>query len=462
MGAILFWACLIVIIIIISSWNEYENRGETISRLINERDELSRTLSSLKSQVKVQLEQILEQANNERLEYVREFSIDKSQLQQKICSLQSENTEITKIVASIKEELTYQHVSNNRLNNILRAYSSELSLIKGQLQDKTAENEQLKLSNEFLRKALNEPPLGFPTLLNALKLYDERRDNELATWLEIKPHPAYTAAQILKHETQKRREAEYESRQAKMLLDYYFSIFPEIQEQNDVASEEVSDIEAAPVSEDEDMTTRYISREEYQNLSITERNQLALDRFWRMHKSKRLIGKLYEQYIGYLYEKNGWIVEYYGISEGFADLGRDLLCHKDITTLIVQCKNWSKSKKIYEKHIFQLFGTKYEYECNNPFEKVRGVFYTSTTLSDLARSFARSFNIELHEKFELQQFPIIKCNIGREGERIYHLPFDQQYYNTKLKAKDGDFYCMTVAEAEAKGFRRAYRWRGSN
>lgn len=367
----------------------------------------------------------------------KQIELLKNRISEYLKGIHSLNAEIKSRTLQIQEEQS----KCEKLNYVLKVFQSE---------------------NEVLKKTLRESPLGFPTLLNALKLYDERRDNELATWLENKSHPAYTAAYVVRRETQKRREAEYESRQAKMLLDYYFSIFPEIQEQNDVASEEVSDIEAAPVSEDEDMTTRYISREEYQNLSITERNQLALDRFWRMHKSKRLIGKLYEQYIGYLYEKNGWIVEYYGISEGFADLGRDLLCHKDITTLIVQCKNWSKSKKIYEKHIFQLFGTKYEYECNNPFEKVRGVFYTSTTLSDLARSFARSFNIELHEKFELQQFPIIKCNIGREGERIYHLPFDQQYYNTKLKAKDGDFYCMTVAEAEAKGFRRAYRWRGSN
>lgn len=431
MGFLILFAILFVLFVI-GLWQQSSDRGEkikvlqeSISSLIDEKRQLLGALNA--SEAKLYLEHSDNAKLNNRLIALQSCS---SQLQTKQSELRAV---ITKLSAA--------QVENNRL---------------------ITDNDKLKSSNEFLRTTINEAPLGFPSLLNALKLYDARQDEKLSYWLEHKTHPAYTAAQIVKEETRKRREAEYKSRHAEILLDYYFSVFPEFQEQNDVASEEVSDIEAAPVSEDEDMTTRYISREEYQNLSITERNQLALDRFWRMHKSKRLIGKLYEQYIGYLYEKAGWIVEYYGISEGFADLGRDLLCHKDTTTLIVQCKNWSKSKKIYEKHIFQLFGTKYEYECNNPFEKVRGVFYTSTTLSDLARSFARSFNIELHEKFELQQFPIIKCNIGREGERIYHLPFDQQYYNTKLKAKDGDFYCMTVAEAEAKGFRRAYRWRGSN
>jgi hypothetical protein len=42
-----------------------------------------------------------------------------------------------------------------------------------------------------------------------------------------------------------------------------------------------------------------------------------------------------------------------------------------------------------------------------------------------------------------------------------HLPFDQQYDSTKIKNK-GEFYAVTVAEAEAAGFRRAFKWFGSN
>lgn len=37
---------------------------------------------------------------------------------------------------------------------------------------------------------------------------------------------------------------------------------------------------------------------------------------------------------------------------------------------------------------------------------------------------------------------------------------DQQYDNVVIAA-DGEFYAATVAEAEAAGFRRAYRWHGS-
>ena len=52
---------------------------------------------------------------------------------------------------------------------------------------------------------------------------------------------------------------------------------------------------------------------------------------------------------------------YQGIEMGLADLGRDLICTNGQQTEIVQCKYWSKEKKINEKHINQLFGTTVKY-----------------------------------------------------------------------------------------------------
>lgn len=54
---------------------------------------------------------------------------------------------------------------------------------------------------------------------------------------------------------------------------------------------------------------------------------------------------------------------------------------------------------------------------------------------------------------------MIKCNIGSNGEKIYHLPFDQQYDKTRIDKK-GEFYAKTTEEAEKKGFRRAFKWHG--
>ena len=56
---------------------------------------------------------------------------------------------------------------------------------------------------------------------------------------------------------------------------------------------------------------------------------------------------------------------------------------------------------------------------------------------------------------------MIKCNINpRTKEKIYHLPFDQQYDKIIIGNNSGEFYAKTVKEARKKGFRRAFRYRG--
>lgn len=81
-------------------------------------------------------------------------------------------------------------------------------------------------------------------------------------------------------------------------------------------------------------------------------------------------------------------------------------------------------------------------------------------MSDLARRFAKELKIELKEKLKLpNEYPCIKCNISKaSGSKIYHLPFDQQYDNTKIETNKGEGYCQTVKEAEDGGFRRAFKW----
>lgn len=49
---------------------------------------------------------------------------------------------------------------------------------------------------------------------------------------------------------------------------------------------------------------------------------------------------------------------------------------------------------------------------------------------------------------------------GRDGTRVYHLPFDQQYDRTVIDPSQGEFYGDCVKSASAKGFRRAFRWTG--
>lgn len=61
--------------------------------------------------------------------------------------------------------------------------------------------------------------------------------------------------------------------------------------------------------------------------------------------------------------------------------------------------------------------------------KVIPVFITNIDISDTAKRFANELGVELATKFPLGKYPQIKCNIN-SGNKIYHLPFDQQYDRT--------------------------------
>jgi hypothetical protein len=167
-----------------------------------------------------------------------------------------------------------------------------------------------------------------------------------------------------------------------------------------------------------------------------------------------------------------------GIEKGLEDLGRDLVCIKDNEIEIVQCKCWASHKTIHEKHINQLYGTvvKYFIDHNQIINRkknltlfpelissgqIKAAFVTSTKISETAKKFATALGVKIIEEKPLDKYPLIKCNIGANGDRIYHLPFDQQYDKTLIKNK-GEFYASTVKEAEDKGFRRAFRWRGTS
>jgi len=210
-----------------------------------------------------------------------------------------------------------------------------------------------------------------------------------------------------------------------------------------------------------DPASGWLSREEYAALSETERNQRALDRYLHSRKTPWQLGRDYERFVGYLREQEGWRVHYQGIFEGLDDLGRDLICTRGEEMEVIQCKRWAKHKTIHEKHIFQLFGTVVAARIEHPDSTVAGTFATTTGLSERAHAFAEQLEIRVEEQLPLGDYPRIKCNVApATGERIYHLPFDQQYDRAQIGAVEGETWVSTVADAEALGFRRAWRWRG--
>jgi hypothetical protein len=202
--------------------------------------------------------------------------------------------------------------------------------------------------------------------------------------------------------------------------------------------------------------------------------QKKLDWYWgKPNKSNWQIGRDYERYIGYLYETEGWNVYYHGM-KGFEDLGRDLICKKGKSVDIVQCKRWANI--IHEKHVYYLFGTTVEYHLENFGDEgdlqlalspnliqkrnVIPKLITTTEVSPKAEQVGKVLGVAI-EKTPFEYYPSVKCNVaGRTGEKIFHLPFDQQYDTTLIEEEKLECYVETVAEAEALGFRHAYRWRG--
>lgn len=257
--------------------------------------------------------------------------------------------------------------------------------------------------------------------------------------------------------------------EAKYQLEYLLHLFPALEDVIETDSKQLPIIRVEELSE-YDRARDWLSKEEYEQLSSVDRNQLALDRYKASHnKSKWQIGRDYEYYVGYRYSLKGYEIDYFGSYNGMEDLGRDLIAKKTIsstTTLIIQCKYWGKEKLIHEKHILQLYGTMIAYCIENKTteQNTKAILVTNITLSEQAKKMAQYLNVEYVEHFDKKDYPCIKCNINVDvygnQTKIYHLPFDQQYDTTKIDHL-GEFYAMTVKEAEDAGFRRAYKWFGA-
>ena len=344
-----------------------------------------------------------------------------------------------------------------------RLLEDEQAAWRQQVEQETA---RIQADRQAVKILAEQKAYGFPWLAEAYADYFRLQDMKVADHLMYKPHPAMKAADQVRDIANLRRTAERERRLLKYQLDYYENLFPWLAELRD---EDISDFVRSGegdqnesfVEANDDQARRWLTPDEYSSLSTTEKYQRALDRYKQSRKSRWEIGRDFERYVGYCYEINGFQVYYQGIIEGFSDLGRDIVAKKDDKVEIVQCKYWSAEKTIHEKHVFQLYGTVVAYQISNPKARVSALFITSTSLSERARQFAEALGITYAENRKIEDYPCIKCNIsGRGGDKIYHLPFDQQYDRTQINPKKGEAYAATVREAESLGFRRAIRWRG--
>lgn len=330
----------------------------------------------------------------------------------------------------------------------------------------TQEYQRLLGETTELHDALDSGFLnGRRWLADAYSEYIQTRDLELECSLVLKPNPAWKAAETVSALRAKRAEMAREIKLLQYQLASYEEYFPVLVDYRDAILDEVVDLRAGAdetlADVDPALGLGYLSSDEYGALPSGAKFQLALDRYWERNKSNVEIGRLYERYVGYLYEQDGWVVRYHGALKGFEDFGRDLICVKDGAVAIVQCKCWSRDKVIREKHVMQLFGTCILYRLSEGHSNATPVFIATTVLSDEAAMVAKELGVNVRQ-VALERYPMVKCNVNPcTGDRIYHLPFDQQYDRVIVGDQEGEFYASIVAEAEAAGFRRALRWRGA-
>lgn len=282
-------------------------------------------------------------------------------------------------------------------------------------------------------------------------------DRALALELESKKNPAKKAADEVRRIGAEKRQLTERLKMLEYQLKTYHEYYPVLEEY----SEDILNEQATLVLDDdaEDAVARYISTEEYERLDSASRNQLALQKWKARARSSVEIGRMYERYLGYLYEQDGWEVTYFGAIRGLEDMGRDLICRRRSQVHVVQAKNWAKHRTIHEKHIFQLYGTTLLLPRSHPElegKRVVPVFVTTTKLSDTARWAAEQLKVQVRETSMDLDYPMVKCNKNGRS-KIYHLPFDQQYDRVKVERDKGEFYVATAMEAERQGFRRALR-----
>ena len=297
-------------------------------------------------------------------------------------------------------------------------------------------------------------------------------------FLKYKKRSAYKAAEVVSDLRKTTKNAIQKEREATYKLETIISLFPELETyiyNKDELVELCKFNSSEDLKKNYDCARDYLSKEEYSQLTPVERNQLALDRYIeKRNKSNWAIGRDYEMSCAYILEKEGYFVEMNGILNKFGDLGRDIIAHREFKNnlfdwdskfeiLVIQCKYWSNKREIHENVIMQLYGTYIAYRIEQEqqgymrfINKITPVLMipSFSVLSETAKRFVETLDIKLVIQ-DMVEFPRIKCNINGTN-KIYHLPFDQQYDNTQIKNK-GEFYAFSVKEAEEKGFRRAMR-----
>ena len=196
-----------------------------------------------------------------------------------------------------------------------------------------------------------------------------------------------------------------------------------------------------------------LEKERLGTLTNQDKLQEKLDNYLYQLSDNLAIGRAYERYIGYLYEKDHWQVTFNGCIKGNEDNGIDLICQKGNEVHLIQAKNWNK--KIFNKVVHQLYGSMAEYRLNtnNPQLNIIGIIFTANGADSNAMQVAQQLNIQIKIEQLNKNYPLVKY---KKQTNHYYLPpeidplneLNYQYDQLNIDFSAGDTYCKTILEAK--------------
>ena len=212
-------------------------------------------------------------------------------------------------------ELFYEHIGKSILFLIIL-----LVILKARLnlqKERSKENEYKKVFIETVEKRFASESTAQDVTQNERKkqwyysMVAEAAALEAtisAQILRLKKRPAVSKAKEIEGPIKEKIvKLTKENARLRLELKIFDEHFPEYAE----IREHILDSEEAlfETSEDGDKTDRvrkFLTAAEYERLDETSRNQLALDKYISRNHSQQEIGRLYERYLGYLWESRGY------------------------------------------------------------------------------------------------------------------------------------------------------------
>ncbi|MDK4481959.1 restriction endonuclease [Fusobacterium necrophorum] len=296
------------------------------------------------------------------------------------------------------------------------------------------------------------------TMMKIFDEYTEKRLNAYEKYFYFKKNPSWKSADYIKGIKKEYKRLEKENRELNLLLSEFIE-------------EEQEEIELNNSFDDEEKAFEYgkIEKNVWDSLTYIEKLDIILEKYASTWKNKLNIGLEFERYCGYIYEKRGFQVKYWGILKGKSDGGIDLIAKKKEKTLYIQCKYWSKYKFIRENTVTQLFGAALKFAIDNrdTYEsfitkvyekKIEIILLTKTELSEEAKEFCKKLNISYIENIEIENYPRVKLVEGLE--KIFYIPTDLQYDNISFLSTNKKYSrAISCKEANELGYRHCYRWK---